>query len=66
MDLIKPLPPKQETNKTVAIIGSGPAGLAAAQQLRRVGHEVTVLKKTIELADYLDTVYPNLKWRKTF
>ena len=66
LDLIKPLPPKQETNKTVAIIGSGPAGLAAAQQLRRVGHEVTVLKKTIELADYLDTVYPNLKWRKTF
>jgi glutamate synthase (NADPH/NADH) small chain len=39
---IKPQPPLQRTGKTVAVIGSGPAGLAAAQQLNRAGHIVTV------------------------
>ena len=35
---IKPEPPAQRTGKRVAVVGSGPAGLAAAQQLRRAGH----------------------------
>jgi glutamate synthase (NADPH/NADH) small chain len=39
---LKPQPPLQRTGKTVAVIGSGPAGLAAAQQLNRAGHIVTV------------------------
>jgi glutamate synthase (NADPH) small chain len=36
---VLPRPPKHKTGKTVAIVGSGPAGLAAAQQLARAGHE---------------------------
>ncbi len=43
---IKPQPPKHETGKSIAIVGSGPAGLAAAQQLRRVGHRVTVFERS--------------------
>jgi glutamate synthase (NADPH/NADH) small chain len=45
MDWIKPQPPEQETGKRVAVIGSGPAGMAAAQQLRRAGHTVTVYER---------------------
>ena len=39
---IKPEPPEQRTGKKVAVVGSGPAGLAAAQQINRAGHWVTV------------------------
>ncbi len=42
---IVPQPPKIETGRTVAVIGAGPAGLAAAQQLRRAGHAVTVYER---------------------
>src|SRR5690606_37045245 len=42
---VKPQPAANKTGKKVAIVGSGPAGLAAAQQLARVGHEVTVFEK---------------------
>ena len=66
MDLIKPLPPKQETNKTVAIIGSGPAGLAAAQQLRRVGHEVTVFEKNDRVGGLLRYGIPEFKMEKNW
>jgi glutamate synthase (NADPH/NADH) small chain len=44
---IKPQIPSQRTGKTVAVVGSGPAGLAAAQQLNRAGHTVTVLETGI-------------------
>src|SRR6185312_14048198 len=39
---IQPQPPRRETGRSVAVVGSGPAGMAAAQQLRRAGHEVTL------------------------
>ena len=42
---VTPQPPKVETGRTVAVIGAGPAGLAAAQQLRRAGHTVTVYER---------------------
>ena len=42
---IQPQPPQVETGRTVAVIGAGPAGLAAAQQLRRAGHAVTVYER---------------------
>src|SRR3954469_14029475 len=42
---IRPEPPRVESGKRIAVIGSGPAGLAAAQQLRRAGHGVTVFEK---------------------
>ena len=43
--LVTPRPPARETGRTVAVVGSGPAGLAAAQQLRRAGHGVTVYER---------------------
>lgn len=43
---IKPLPPEKRTGKRVAVVGSGPAGLAAAQQLNRAGHAVTVFERS--------------------
>ncbi|MGD0888142.1 MAG: FAD-dependent oxidoreductase, partial [Acidobacteriaceae bacterium] len=43
---IQPEPPEQNTGRSVAVVGSGPAGLAAAQQLRRAGHSVTVYEKS--------------------
>ena len=42
---IVPRPPSHETGRTVAVVGAGPAGLAAAQQLRRAGHAVTVYER---------------------
>jgi glutamate synthase (NADPH) small chain len=43
---IQPEPPSRRTGKSVAVVGSGPAGLAAAQQLNRAGHSVTVFEKS--------------------
>ncbi len=61
---IRPEPPEQATGRLVAVIGSGPAGLAAAQQLRRAGHSVTVYEKSDRLGGLLRYGIPNFKLEK--
>ncbi|WP_026776823.1 glutamate synthase subunit beta [Polaribacter sp. Hel_I_88] len=61
---IKPQPPKTRTGKTTAVIGSGPAGLAAAQQLNRAGHLVTVFERHDEVGGLLRYGIPNFKMEK--
>lgn len=61
---VKPQPPKTETGKKVAVIGSGPAGLAAAQQLRRAGHQVTVFERDDRLGGLLIYGIPDFKLEK--
>lgn len=62
--LVKPEPPKVRTGKTVAIIGSGPAGLAAAMQLNKRGHKVTVFERSDRLGGLLRYGIPNMKLEK--
>jgi glutamate synthase (NADPH/NADH) len=61
---IKPNPPSYRTDKTVAIIGSGPAGLAAADQLNRAGHKVTVFERSDRPGGLLMYGIPNMKLDK--
>ena len=61
---IKPQLPKIRTDKTIAVIGSGPAGLAAAQQLNRAGHTVTVFERDDEVGGLLRYGIPNFKMEK--
>ena len=61
---IVPMPPSAETGKRVAIVGSGPAGLAAAQQLRRAGHAVTVYERSDRIGGLLMYGIPNMKLDK--
>jgi glutamate synthase (NADPH) small chain len=61
---IRPEPPKVRTGKSVVIVGSGPAGLAAAQQLRRAGHDVTVYEKADRIGGLLRYGIPNFKLEK--
>ncbi len=61
---IQAQPPKKRTGKTVAVIGSGPAGLAAAQQLNRAGHNVTVFERDDEIGGLLRYGIPNFKLEK--
>jgi glutamate synthase (NADPH/NADH) small chain len=58
-------PPKQRTEKTVAIIGSGPSGLAAAQQLNRAGHSVTVFERDAKVGGLLRYGIPDFKLEKS-
>ena len=61
---VKPQPAKVKTGKKVAIVGAGPAGLAAAQQLARVGHEVTVFEKNDKVGGLLRYGIPDFKLDK--
>jgi len=61
---IKPEPPERLTGKRVAIIGSGPAGLAAAQQLARAGHAVTLFERDSRIGGLLRYGIPDFKMEK--
>ena len=62
---VLPQPPKTKTGKKVAVVGSGPAGLAAAQQLARVGHDVTVFEKSSRIGGLLRYGIPDFKMEKS-
>ena len=62
---VTPQAPTVRTGKTVAIVGSGPAGLAAAQQLARAGHSVTVFEKNDALGGLLRYGIPDFKMEKS-
>jgi glutamate synthase (NADPH) small chain len=62
---VKPLPPKVKTGKKVAVVGSGPAGMAAAQQLARAGHDVTLFEKNGRIGGLLRYGIPDFKMEKT-
>jgi len=61
---IVPQPPKVTTGKSVAVVGSGPAGLAAAQQLARAGHSVTLFEKNDRCGGLLRYGIPDFKMEK--
>ena len=61
---VKPHPPEKTTGKSVAIVGSGPAGMAAAQQLARVGHAVTLFEKADRIGGLLRYGIPDFKMEK--
>jgi glutamate synthase (NADPH/NADH) small chain len=62
---VTPQLPKRKTGKTVAVVGSGPAGLAAAQQLARAGHDVTVFEKNSRIGGLLRYGIPDFKMEKS-
>ena len=63
---IAPQPPAIRTGKTVAVVGSGPAGLAAADQLNRAGHTVAVFEKSDRIGGLLRYGIPEFKMEKRF
>jgi glutamate synthase (NADPH/NADH) small chain len=64
-DWVRPQAPAHKTGKSVAVVGSGPAGLAAAQQLARVGHAVTVFEKNDRVGGLLRYGIPDFKMEKS-
>ncbi|MBI5136199.1 MAG: glutamate synthase subunit beta [Nitrospirae bacterium] len=63
--LVKPQAPAKRTGKRVAVVGSGPAGLAAAQQLNRAGHSVTLFEKDDRIGGLMMYGIPDFKMEKT-
>jgi glutamate synthase (NADPH/NADH) small chain len=63
--IVKPLAPDRLSGKTVAVIGSGPAGLAAAQQLTRAGHTVAVYERADKIGGLLRYGIPEFKMEKS-
>ncbi len=63
---VSPAPPAVRTGKSVAVVGSGPAGLAAADQLNRAGHAVTVFEKADRVGGLLRYGIPEFKMEKRF
>jgi glutamate synthase (NADPH/NADH) small chain len=61
---VAPQVPKHKTGKTVAVVGSGPAGMAAAQQLARAGHDVTLFEKNDRIGGLLRYGIPDFKLEK--
>jgi len=64
LGLIAPSPPKERTGKRVAVIGSGPAGLAAADQLNQAGHAVSLFEKNAKIGGLLRYGIPDFKLEK--
>jgi len=62
---VQPQPAQRKTGKRVAVVGSGPAGLAAAQQLARAGHEVTLFEKNDRIGGLLRYGIPDFKMEKS-
>ncbi len=62
---VKPRPSAHKTGKKVAVVGSGPAGMAAAQQLARVGHDVTLFEKNDRIGGLLRYGIPDFKMEKS-
>jgi glutamate synthase (NADPH/NADH) small chain len=62
---VKPQPPRIRTGKKIAVIGSGPAGMAAAQQLNRVGHTVTLFERDDRIGGLLTYGIPDFKLEKS-
>ena len=62
---VVPQPPRRETGRSVAVVGSGPAGMAAAQQLRRAGHAVTLYERDEAIGGLVRFGVPDFKIEKT-
>ena len=62
---VVPNPPDKRTGKTIAVVGSGPAGLAAAAQLNQAGHKVTVYERADRIGGLLTYGIPNMKLDKS-
>jgi glutamate synthase (NADPH/NADH) small chain len=62
---VTPQPPSHKTGKKIAVVGSGPAGLAAAQQLARVGHDVVVFEKNDRIGGLMRYGIPDFKFEKS-
>ena len=63
-DWVKPRIPEQKTGKKIAVVGSGPAGMAAAQQLARAGHDVVLLEKNDRIGGLMRYGIPDFKFEK--